>query len=204
MAFWGAPMHNDNHARDALAAALEIVSELSAMCRTQVREGMPEFKIGIGISSGVCNVGNMGSEFRMAYTVVGDTVNVAERLERQTRIYKVPVIVSESTARQLPDMLFRELDTVQVKGRHSQVKIFQPICPRGEADESLHRMLALHARALTHYRAGEYIEADELFRLLYDEMGNESIYAMYLERIAPWIESPVSTHGNHRGDRAYH
>jgi len=204
MAFWGAPVHNDNHARDTLAAAMEIVRELDALCRKLSREGLPEFRVGIGISSGVCNVGNMGSEFRMAYTVVGDTVNVAERLERQTRTYKVPVIVSESTARQLPDMLFRELDVVHVKGRHSHVKIFQPIRPRRAVDEETRRLLAMHSQALSHYRAGEYAAAYSQFEQLREIGGDDPVYDMYLKRTAEYLEGGLVQPSGELGGRAYH
>jgi len=117
MAFWGAPLPNENHARDGVDAALTMQEKIPALTKEFRNRGWPELAIGIGINSGSMNVGDMGSEFRKAYTVLGDAVNLASRLEGLTKEYGVPVIIGEDTRRAIPEMICRELDRVRVRGR---------------------------------------------------------------------------------------
>ncbi|RLA10055.1 MAG: adenylate/guanylate cyclase domain-containing protein, partial [Gammaproteobacteria bacterium] len=112
MSFWGAPLADTEHARHALYAAMEMMDELKIMQEEFRQRGWPEVNIGIGLNTGNMNVGNMGSEFRMAYTVLGDAVNLGSRLEGLTKNYGVNIIVSESTKSEIPEFLFRELDLV--------------------------------------------------------------------------------------------
>ena len=189
MAFWGAPVHNKNHAEDALNAAREIQRQLASLRIELQRQGLPDLYVGIGISSGISNVGNLGSEFRMAYTVVGDAVNIAERLERQTRYYEVPIIVSDLASRLIPDMLFRELDIVQVKGRTRYVKIYQPLCNEGAASSTELTDLAMHQQALKLFRNREWIKAKEIFTVL-NKTEKSKIYDIYLERLRRGMSAP--------------
>ena len=184
MAFWGAPAPSDTHAFDALAAASDIRAELDILNGELRGRGLPEARVGIGLSTGRANVGPLGSSYRMDYTVVGDTVNVAQRLEGQTRKYHVPIIVSGRTVDALPDMLFRELDTVQVKGRRQPVTMFEPLGPAHAADDALTERLALHREAMAAGKAGEWSRAGELFARLRDEWGPPDMYELYLRGIA--------------------
>ena len=183
MAVWGAPARSDTHAFDALGAALDIQGELGDLNARYRAEGLPEIRVGIGLSTGRANVGPLGSSYRMDYTVVGDTVNVARRLEGQTRKYRVPIIVSERTAEALPDMLFRELDTVQVKGRTQMVTMFEPLGPTDAADEVLLERLAVHREAMRASKAGEWRRAGDLFARLRDEWEPRDMYELYLRGI---------------------
>lgn len=184
MAVWGAPAPSDTHAFDALATAIDLVAELETLNADYRARGLPEARIGVGLSTGRANVGPLGSSYRMDYTVVGDTVNVAQRLEGQTRKYRVPIIVSGQTVEALPDMLFRELDTVQVKGRRRPVTMFEPLGPAAAADETLIERLDLHREAMAASKAGEWGRAGELFARLRDEWGPSDMYELYLRGIA--------------------
>lgn len=183
MAVWGAPMNSNTHAFDALSAALDIQKEVHELNQRYRQDGLPEASMGIGISTGPAMVGPLGSEHRMDYTVIGDTVNVAQRLEVQTRKYKVPIIVGGNSVKGLPDMLFRELDTVKVKGRQQTVTMYQPLCALADASETLLAKLDLHERAMAASVAGRWDEATDLFGELRDSWGPTDMYDLYLRGI---------------------
>lgn len=183
MAFWGAPAHNDNHASDALLAAREILKTLETLSDQMVSEELPPIAVGIGVSTGKAYVGNLGSKERMTYTVVGDAVNTADRLQRCTSFYNLSLVVNDSATEHVPEFLFRELDTVHVKGRQRFVRIFQPICHQDDAIPNTHRQLQLHRKAMQFYRRGMWEDAEKLFRLLSDETQEVAFYRKYIERM---------------------
>lgn len=183
MAIWGAPAPTNTHAFDALSAAMDIQNEIDTLNEQFARASLPNIKVGIGVSTGMATVGPLGSEYRMDYTVVGDTVNVAQRLEAQTRKYRVPIVVSDKTAAALPDMLFRELDTVIVKGRRQPVTMLQPLGESAFADIETKRHLTLHRQAMEASKAGEWSKATEMFTRLRDEWGPPEMYDLYLKGI---------------------
>ena len=184
MAVWGAPAKSATHAFDALAAALDIERELDALNARYVGRGWPELRAGTGLSTGPVTVGPLGSRYRMDYTVVGDTVNVAQRLEAQTRKYRVAVIVSDRTAEALPDMLFRELDTVVVKGRAMPVTMHEPLGDAASADEATLAWLDVHREAMAASKLGDWARAQALFERLRDGWGPAPMYELYLRGIA--------------------
>ncbi|NND90971.1 MAG: adenylate/guanylate cyclase domain-containing protein [Granulosicoccus sp.] len=183
MAVWGAPTASQTHAYDALCAAMDMQTELESLNARYRERKLPEITMGIGISTGLAMVGPLGSEYRMDYTVVGDSVNVAQRLEGQTRKYQVPVIVSDRTAEALPDMLFRELDTVTVKGRSQPVTMFEPLGQRDQLSELALQRLDLHEQAMSASKQGDWNTAATLFSRLRDEWGPSSMYELYLRGI---------------------
>ncbi|MFK7993716.1 MAG: adenylate/guanylate cyclase domain-containing protein [Granulosicoccus sp.] len=183
MAVWGAPARSVTHAYDALCAALDIQKELGELNEKYRNSGLPEISMGIGISTGPAMVGPLGSEHRMDYTVIGDTVNVAQRLEEQTRKYQVPVIVGDKTIEDLPDMLFRELDTVTVKGRTKMVTMYQPLCAITDATEALLELASMHEKAMAATVAGQWDEAVTLFSELSESWGPKDMYERYLRGI---------------------
>jgi adenylate cyclase len=129
------------------------------------------------------NVGNMGSEFRMAYTVIGDAVNLASRLERLTRAYGTRMIVSESTRAGHDGLIYREIDRVRVKGKHLPVAIYEPLAYRDLAAPKLLRELELYNEALRRYRIGEWDAALTRFAALKDDHPQQPLYSLYIERI---------------------
>lgn len=190
MAFWGAPLHDDNHARHALQAAMEMVQKLAELQVQFKAKGWPAINIGVGLNTGIMTVGNMGSEFRMAYTVMGDAVNLGSRLEALTKNYGVQIIVSEFTKEQAPDFIYRELDVVRVKGKDKPVTIFEPICGLDEQDQSLEEELKLYGEALQHYRNQDWGAAEKHFSNLHKLYPQRYLYRMYIERIAHFRKNP--------------
>jgi adenylate cyclase len=161
MAFWGAPIANEAHARDAVVAALEMQARMEPLRAQFAARGWPALTIGIGVNTGMVSVGDMGSQFRKAYTVMGDAVNLASRLEELTKLYGVGVLVGEDTRRAVPDLLCREVDRVRVRGRATPVGIYQPL--GFEADDALRERLALWHEALSLYRVRRFGDARRLF-----------------------------------------
>ena len=189
MAFWGAPLRDDRHAEHALLAALEMVAAMMQVTEAFARKGWPAIRIGIGISTGRMNVGNMGSEFRMAYSVMGDTVNLGSRLEGQTRTYGVDVIVSEETARQVEGFAMRELDLIRVKGKSVPIRIFEPLGLQAQIGEKTLTELARYGEALELYRGSDFEGARRIFEELHAQ-GPCTLYSLYLQRINAFVAEP--------------
>ncbi len=138
MAFWGAPVENSRHAMSAVSTALSMEEALQGMNQICLDKHWPTIGIGIGLNTGHMSVGDMGSEVRKAYTVMGDAVNLASRLEGLTKHYGVVILVSEHTVKQCSSIVFREVDLVTVKGKNEPVAIFEPIAERSKiSDEQL-------------------------------------------------------------------
>lgn len=190
MAFWGAPISEDAHAKLALEAGIEMVNKLEDINKKFAARGWPEIKIGVGINTGMMNVGNMGSEFRMAYTVLGDAVNLGSRLEGLTKGYGVMLLVSESTKDAVPEYLFREVDKVRVKGKDKPVAIFEPICLKSELDKAWKDELKLYREALRFYRAQEWDMAEMNFLNLQKMSRSPNLYKVYAERVALYRKEP--------------
>ncbi|MDP6183651.1 MAG: adenylate/guanylate cyclase domain-containing protein [Gammaproteobacteria bacterium] len=147
MAFWGAPLAQDDHPVRAVNAGIAMLGALNSVNARFAERQWPPIDFGIGINTGIMNVGNMGSRYRIAYTVVGDAVNLGARLEGLTRIYDTKLVVSEATKMANPDFAFRELDHVRVKGKGLATRIFEPICSVTALSEERKQLLADHARA---------------------------------------------------------
>ncbi len=190
MAFWGAPLTDPEHASHAVLAAHEMLLALDELQPEFERQGWPRLEIGIGINTGTMSVGNMGSEFRMAYTVMGDAVNLGARLEGLTKNYGVRLIVSETTREAVPEFDYRELDIVRVKGKDRPVSIFEPIGPVDQTPREVRRELRRYHAALAAYRNQSWDEAErELFSLA-NENPDCYTYRMYLDRIAVFRSEP--------------
>ncbi|WP_070988729.1 CHASE2 domain-containing protein [Halofilum ochraceum] len=190
MAFWGAPLADPDHARHALYAAWEMQQTMKDLQPQFEREGWPALEVGIGLNSGVMNVGNMGSEFRMAYTALGDAVNLGSRLEGLTRTYGVDMIVSETTRHAVPEFEFRELDVVRVKGKDRPVAIYEPIGPIDEVERETRKAIKRYHAALEKYRQRDWDDAEREIFSLSREYPDDTVYAMYLDRIMHFRNHP--------------
>jgi adenylate cyclase len=190
MSFWGAPIADSEHARHALYAAMEMMDELKIMQADFKKRGWPEVNIGIGLNTGDMNVGNMGSEFRMAYTVLGDAVNLGSRLEGLTKEYGVNIIVSETTRAAIPEFLFRELDLVRVKGKNEPVAIFEPVGHKNDIDKSVTEELGAYRKALANFRAQSWDKAEVDFFNLNRSYPERHLYQVYLDRISVYRKEP--------------
>ena len=189
MAFWGAPLEDVQHAEHAVHAALGMVQAAAQIRAEFATRGWPPVHIGVGVSSGAMNVGNMGSEFRMAYTVLGDAVNLGSRLESLTKQYGVDIIVSAATCAAVNSVTFRELDLVRVKGKNEPVAIFEPLGLVGAVDAATMRRVEQFTAALREYRRGNFVVAANLWREMLAERA-ESLIEIYLDRCRGFQQTP--------------
>ena len=184
MAFWGAPLEDKNHAENAIKTALQMLKEVEQLKPEFEKAGLPEINIGIGLNTGFMNVGDMGSTYRRAYTVLGDTVNLASRLEGLTKFYGVDLVVGENTANAVDSYIYRQLDFVQVKGKHEAIHVYEPVCPIENVSQELISEIAAHENALTLYLHRQWNEADAEFKKLSEAYPENTLYSLYLDRIA--------------------
>ena len=190
MAFWGAPLPDEDHALHAVEAAMAMVATMKRLQPEFRKKGWPPMQIGVGLNTGVMNVGNMGSEFRMAYTVLGDAVNLGSRLEALTKNYGVDILVSEFTRDATPEIAFLELDRVRVKGKEKPVAIFEPLGRRENLSNDLKPIRGRHKQALAYYRNQQWDAAEREFFSLSQSLPEKKVYQIYLERIAHFKENP--------------
>ena len=184
MAFWGAPLADPMHARNGIVAAIEMQRTLQRLQPHFKARNWPEIHIGVGLNTGRMSVGNMGSRIRLAYTVMGDAVNLASRLESITKEYGTDIIVGENTKEAVSDIVFRELDRVRVKGKDLAVTIFEPVGVEGEVAPARLEELERFHRALKLYRSQNWDRAEMQFIDLQKIESERKLCATFLQRIA--------------------
>ena len=192
MAFWGAPMSDERHAHDAVMAAMAMQRVLAELNPDLEAKGWPALKIGVGVNTGRMSVGNMGSEFRMAYTVMADAVNLASRLEGLTRQYGVGVLVGEATKAECPEILFRLVDRVKVKGKDVPVAIFEPLGLEVELAPEARQETEKFEAALMDYQGRNWDDA-EIKLMELRKAKPCKLYDVYLDRVTHFRFNPPPT-----------
>jgi adenylate cyclase len=183
MAFWNAPLDDRDHAKNAVRTGLAMLNDLDAFNASIAPEGIPAFGMGLGVNSGDVVVGNMGSSQRFDYTCLGDAVNLASRLEGQSKPYHVRIIIGERTAELLDGAYpLAELDCIAVKGKTKGVRIFTIVNGTG-IDKTY---IKTHADFIKNYRRQDWDQALVYINVLRNAFKGElnEYYAMMEERIA--------------------
>ena len=183
MAFWGAPLEDLNHRENSLKAALLMLEKVEELRPIFLEKGYPEIAIGIGVNSGMMNVGDMGSIYRRSYTVLGDAVNLSSRLEALTKFYGIKLLVGEAAIKGLDGFLFRHIDRVKVKGKIKAVDCFEPMCTLDKADAELHLRVSDYHKALDYYYGQDWDRAENILKALQQSEPDALLYRLYLERI---------------------
>lgn len=190
MAIYNAPVELPQHAREAVLTALEMIKELKGLNEKIKKQGYPEIRIGIGINTGEAITGNMGTDMRFDYTAIGDTVNLASRLEGLNKLYGTNIIISSSTFQAIIDkeeFKTRELDLIKVKGKKEAVRIYEVMVK----DSPFIPAIEDYERALGLYRERRFKEALDIFRELANRF-NDRASMLFAQRCLSYIESPPS------------
>jgi adenylate cyclase len=185
MAFWGAPLDDPAHARRAVEAAIEMQREMARWHREAAGQIPPDLSMRIGINTGSVVVGNLGSRSRFDYTVIGDAVNLASRLEAVNKIYGTEILLTDATASRAGDgIAFRHVDRIRVKGKQDAIEVFTPAgaVALGGEDEA----------AIAAYRAADWDRAESLWRAVLARVPGDGIASTYLERIAGYRREGVA------------
>lgn len=202
MAFWNAPLDVENHERQGCISALEMIDSLVEVNnRLEIEaeeEGRPHIplRIGIGLNTGTCCVGNMGSDQRFDYSVLGDAVNLASRLEGQSKTYGVTIVIGESTYKNVTDLACIELDLIKVKGKTEAVRIFSVLGDDKVAQKPDFITYAKHhADLLVQYRNQDWAKVREMMvvanKMIDDlKMEHHGLYDLYEERIKEYEIAP--------------
>jgi adenylate cyclase len=188
MAFWGSPYPQDDHARRACSCALEMTRSLETLNVKWKEEGRKPISIGIGLNTGPVNVGNMGSDKRLAWTVMGDNVNLASRLEGMTKQYRSRIVISEGTYRQVADhFVCRDLDRIRVKGKLQPVTIYE-LLDRAENRQKYDLLLGRFSKAMEAYREQNWNEAVLQFGTLLASYPDDGPTQIFLQRALDFRE----------------
>ncbi len=189
MAFWGAPVPATDHASLAVRAAMAMSAEIEHINHDHRAQGLPEIGVGIGLHTGEMCVGDMGSDVRRSYTVIGDAVNLGSRLEGLCKVYGTDIVVSEATRKLAPDMLWQELDCVRVKGKAQAVTIYRPLAILSGSNTKSPELTAW-AALLKAYRAQDWDACDLYLLNLLRLHANNSLYQLYAKRVASRRQLP--------------
>ena len=197
MAFWGAPSMLEDHAIHACKAALEHKKNLGIRNAELISRGKTPFYDRIGIHTGDAIVGNMGSENRLNYTIIGDSVNLASRLEGINKYYGTEIIISENTYEKVRDQfLVRKIDLVAVKGKSKAIEIFELIAEIEEASLEQQSFADKFNSAVDFYRSKSFMEALNIFRYC-SKMNPEDLTSkVYIERCEFFISNPPPADSN--------
>lgn len=192
MAFWGAPRPQPDHATLACSTALDMMRELRILNERWIREGRTPLNIGVGINTGPMTVGNMGSQKRLDYTVMGDSVNLASRLEGLNKEYGTNIIVSEHTLEAVGEDTYvtRFLDLVAVKGRSEPVTVYELMGRAGEIQGEQAKALAAYEAAHDAYRGRDWLAAAARFQEVVQLVTDDGPAALYLERCEALMADP--------------
>jgi len=190
MALWGAPLPNAKHAYDAVCSALIMQERLKDFNKKMKQSGRKEIEIGIGINTGDVVVGNLGSQQRFDYTVIGDPVNLASRLEGLTKYYGASIIISEHTEKELKNKFcLRYLDKVAVKGKKQGIKIYQ-VLDFVQNKKQYQEYIDDFSKATDLYLNQQWQQAYQIFKKLLEKYKHDKLAEIYFERLEEYVKSP--------------
>lgn len=190
MAYWNAPVEVKNHADMAVSSALKQIKLLQEINKHLSKQYGVTIQIGIGLHTGLVTAGDMGSEGRSDYTVIGDNVNIASRLEGLTKVYHAQILISKDTYAQLKNSyIIRPIDVVELKGKQKAIEVFEVLYDNKHVSEE---ELNIYTEAILLYRDSKLFEAHTLFKQLRENY-SDPLYTLYEERCKKFIDHPELT-----------
>ena len=193
MALFGAPLGESNHASLACYAALDSQAELARLREAWKQQGLPEISARIGINSGFCIVGNMGSQSRLEYTVMGDCVNLASRLEGANKYYDTPILLGARTAELAKDDVeAREVDLLRVKGKTKPVVVYELLARKGALSPQRMKLMTLYYEGVAAYKDRNFSLAHARFNDALELDPADGPSKVYLARSRHYLENPPS------------
>ncbi len=191
MAFWGAPLKDDDQHRHAIAAALQMQAAMGQLNREGGRRGYPNLRMGIGIHSGEVILGNIGSTKKLDYTVIGDSVNFTARLESLTKFYQAEILISEATYQNVvDDFCCRPVDRVCVQGKTEPIQIYEVLDLADTKNENLRHLAALSMQGFNSYQERNFKGALKLFEKMRHRYPQDAIGPLFAERCKLYLDSP--------------
>jgi len=191
IAFWGAPLKQDDHALRACLATIDMQNKLIAMRAQWAKDGRPEMLVRIGLNAGQMVVGNMGSAQRMDYTMMGDAVNLAARLEGANKFYDTHTMISKAVYDMVKDDVeVRELDTIRVVGKNEAITVYELLQRTGELDEETTELVRDYNHALESYKQRNFAEAQALFSKVLEVALEDGPSRGYVKRCGDYLETP--------------
>ncbi|MCP4294031.1 MAG: adenylate/guanylate cyclase domain-containing protein, partial [Proteobacteria bacterium] len=192
IAFWGAPLDQPDHAKLACFATIDMQKRMVEIRKKLLEEGRPLLLVRMGLNSGPMVVGNMGSQNRMDYTMMGDAVNLAARLEGANKFYKNFTMISGSTYEQAKDFIdVRELDTLRVVGKNEPITVYETLDRKNQVSGKLADMIDLFHKGLTLYKEMKFAEAIPIFRQALALYPQDGPSLTYVERCDQFIKNPM-------------
>jgi adenylate cyclase len=191
MAFWGAPLNYPEHAWFACMSAIEMQRRLLEMRKQWKKEGRHELRVRMGINSGLAVAGNMGSRSRMNYTVMGDSVNLASRLEGANKFYGTYSMVSQFTQAKVKDQfLFRELDRIRVVGKNEPIKVYELLEESGKLSDQKESMLEHYNKGLALFSQTRWQDARSAFLNALRVDRDDAPSKVYYKRCEAFMKTP--------------
>ena len=191
MAFWGAPSENEHHATDAIDATLECKARIETLNAEWQARGLPVLHTRFGLSTGNAVVGNVGAPERLNYTVLGDTVNTASRVEALNRYYGTIVLATETTKALTGDRyVWRIIDAVRVKGKNISINVFEPMGRTDQVPDDIKKLASQYSHAFAVYRESKFTEAIDLLKKILATWPDDSPTQVLLERCQEFVANP--------------
>ena len=194
MAFWNAPIMVQDHAQLSVKCAMRMIEKINDLQDEMALNNLPNFKVGIGLNTGDMNVGDMGSEYRKAYTVLGDSVNLGSRLEGLTKYYGVDILISEFTFKACPDFICRPIDKIKVKGKNEAVTVYEPITTLDNQELCDNAELEKHNQAWKLYLEQSFEQSLYLFEALKASNPDRLVYGIFCNRLTELIQGGPIAH----------
>ncbi len=191
VAFWGAPVKIENHAYKAVLSAIQMRRALNELNKESEAEGMPPLKIGIGIHTGEVILGNIGSEKKLDYTVIGDSVNLTSRLEGLTKTYNCMTLITQDTYERIQDRIIcRMVDFVKVKGKQNPIAVFEVLDEIGNVAPELLTVSQLSQQAFSRYRERNFEAAIQVYQRIRVIRPEDFLAGLFISRCQHYLEEP--------------